>query len=263
MAQRGKLTISDVAHTMPAISPIFPRFPIMCKNVENISVVFETDRDSALAVLPDLLELPEPATAILNILRIPESAMGSFNEASLVLQVLWRGELCRYNILQFVTNDMALVLGREVLGSPKKLAHIEMAMRAEGMFGYVERPKDHRLLALGVSLDEAIDTGSAAVPSTASLGLRVLYHPEGETPEVTAELLETRSTWRPLSQWRGRGLVAFPAQSAIDDWAILSVREIKSALYSRFDIEIPRPRLLARMGGQVDHAAGESVIVSR
>src|SRR5258706_13273038 len=78
-------------HTFPASSPLFPDFPVTCRNVESISVLFETDSDAALELIPAVLDIPKPATAALNILDIPTSGMGEFYEASFILHVLYKG----------------------------------------------------------------------------------------------------------------------------------------------------------------------------
>lgn len=239
-------TRPGTGHTMPPTSPLFTEFPITCRDVESLTARFVTDTEAARAVLPSALSLPEPATAAFNVLNIPMSGMGKFSEASLVLDVLYEGEPCRYNVLQYVTNDMSFAVGREALGSPKKLAHVTLGMQSEGMLGFADRPEGHRVLTLSLALAEysGNDPQAHAVsgPSTA---LRIIPRPIGENRRAVAELLATDSTWTLRSQWSGPIDVSTPARGGADDWNILPVLEVTTGLFRVFDeIVMHRPRLL-------------------
>lgn len=244
----GKLSLSAElgrGQTIPAISPLFPDFPVTCRDVESISVTFETDVDAATAVLPRPLSTPQQATATLNILHIPTSGIGEFYEASLVLSALFNGMPCRYNVLQFVTNDMSFALGREALGSPKKLAHVKLSSVPEGMFGYAERPQGHRILSLVATLETYAGSSDATNVTEPSVALRVIPRPYGENRRAVAELLSTQSTWCVREQWSGPVAIATPASGGADDWNILPRVRVRRGMYRIFDeITMHRPTLL-------------------
>jgi acetoacetate decarboxylase len=232
-------------HTFPASSPLFPDFPVTCRNVESISVLFETDSEAALELIPAMLDIPKPATAALNILHIPTSGMGEFYEASLILDVLYKGEAARYNVLQFVTNDMSFALGREALGSPKKLAHITLKSEPEGMLGIAERPLGHRILSLSATLEKYRPREDAINVVGPSIALRIIPRPTGENRRAAAELLSTKSSWIVREQWVCNVSVSTPTQGGADDWSVLPRRRILQGMFRIFDdITMFRPQLL-------------------
>lgn len=247
VGQKGRLTRERLGYSMPPTSPLYPFPPMKLRNVEAITVVFETDPEAALQVLPEPLELREPATASIAVFFVPESSIGSYYEALYVLNASSAGRPIRYDVLSLLTGDQAMAFGREVLGVPKKLGHVRLEKRAEGIFGYAERPLGNRLLSIGVALEECMDISSGGGPSESAVSLRMIGQPEGSVPEVSMELIETPSSWELLEQWRGTGSVSFPSASQIDNWQILPVGRITGAFYSRYHIEIPVPRLLARI----------------
>jgi acetoacetate decarboxylase len=60
-------------------------------------------------------------------------------ESALFLQAEYNGEEGAYCLAMPVTNDMALILGREVFGYPKKMADIYIKRNGEKVEGWTER----------------------------------------------------------------------------------------------------------------------------
>jgi acetoacetate decarboxylase len=231
--------------TMPPISPLFGFPPVIYKDVESVSVTFETDREKALDLLPSILQLDEPATATLGMFSIKESTLGSYTEAYLALNVLWEGEPRRYGITYLVTNDMGLTYGREVLGVPKKMGVAKVSRTAEGIFGTAERG-GRKLFTVGIQPHHALPSpGNAPVP--AACALRLIGQPEGAEAEVAAELIETASTRNVREIWDGKGMISFPGDGVGNEFAALPVKRIVGSFYARIDVELPMPRLLATM----------------
>ena len=52
------------------------------------------------------------------------SCYGPFKEMGLVVQVTWNGKKCFYLPALYLNNDSAIAAGREIYGSPKKLAEV-------------------------------------------------------------------------------------------------------------------------------------------
>lgn len=246
MGLQGRLTRERMTYTMPPVSPLYPMPPIHAPGVETLTVTYETDTAAALEYLPSVLEIVEPATVTVGIFHIVEGSLGSYYEANMFIPALHEGKLVRYSPLMLVTNDMAMNYGREVLGLPKKKAHIAMEHRPEGVIGYAERPAGYRLLSLGVALETEIDlTTVQPVPGVPAVGLRIIGEPEGSDPKVRMELVEAMSAWQMKEQWTGKGSISFTPARQIDNWNIMPVKRIVSAGYGVCDIQIPWPRLLA------------------
>ena len=96
------------------------------------------DLDAARAWLPSPLRLAGD-TATLFVARFPHSSFGSvYLEAGLLLPASHRGRRAAHCPWMVVDDDVALILGREVLGYPKKLATLEWRADDAGVDDGVE-----------------------------------------------------------------------------------------------------------------------------
>jgi len=163
------------------------------------------------------------------------------------LPCLFEGQPHRYDVMFMVTNDIAFALGRETHGASKKMGNVMLEVRNEGVFGYAERPQGHRLLTVGVAPEQYIEPDPGSLNVVPSVSLRVIGQPAGCDPDVTMELIQTPAKWTIQEQWSGPGMIGFPESSAIDNWQVLPVKKIVGAFFSKVDIEIPLPNLLARL----------------
>ena len=246
--RRGRLTRDQIICTMPAVSELYPTSPIEYRGTEAIAVPYETDLEAARAMVPPMVEVEEPATALMTVLRIHSSSIGAFNEAQVTLRVRYQGEPRRFNVLMFTTSDASLTYGRELLGAPKKLGHVELLQEQEGYVGIVERPRGFRLVTCAVTPRTLIRPDPTAFNTSASLSLRVLPHPDDEQGKqrVTIELVETAAEWTLLDQWQGPAALTINA-SEIDPFHRLPVRRVLGGMYTRLNVTAPWPRTIARM----------------
>jgi acetoacetate decarboxylase len=110
-------------------------------------------------VLPAGLPLAEPAAATLFVAHYPETSFGSvYRESGLFVDVrhlMRRAVHCPWML---VDDDVALILGRELLGYPKKLGSFELTIGDTAVTARVER-RGHEVLRmrgrLGAHLDRA------------------------------------------------------------------------------------------------------------
>lgn len=91
--------------------------------------------------LPASLKLAKPARASVFIADYPETSFGSvYREAAIILHVTLFGIPLRFCPWMVVDDDSALILGRELLGYPKKMADIKFREYKDGRFlGTVSR----------------------------------------------------------------------------------------------------------------------------
>jgi len=86
-------------------------------------IAFMTDRKIMKKLIPKPLKPAQMPIATAFIAEYPRTNFGSvYNEAALSLNVEYDGIPGSYCLLMPVTEDMALILGREFLGFPKKIA---------------------------------------------------------------------------------------------------------------------------------------------
>jgi acetoacetate decarboxylase len=127
-------------------------------DAEMAMVLFRTDPDVVKKIIPEPLKPSAEPFAMAFIAKYPKTNFGSvYNEAALTLVVEYEGELGGYCLTMPVTEDMALIGGREVFGFPKKIAdEISLERTKNGVEGRYVR-KGIELMNLSMSFDEEVE----------------------------------------------------------------------------------------------------------
>lgn len=241
----GLIDPSAMGHTIPVGAELYPPSPIIYTDVEAIAIPYRTSVEAARAFLPSVLEIEEPATAIMSMLKINQSTIGGFHEAQITLRVLYKGEPRRYNVLMMTTSDSSLAFGREVLGAPKKLGYITLDRAQEGLVGIAQRPKGLPLINAAVAPRSRIEPDPGALNMTPSLSLRIIRHPDGGVGgERCVELVETAADWIIKEQWEGPAALSFPGASNIDPFHAMPVLEVLTGMYTRLEVHSPHPKVV-------------------
>lgn len=239
MGQRGQLTADQTGHAMPVDAPLYQKPPFYFRDVENISIHYETDEDALAALLPDVLELPDNPTATLMFLKYPFSTLGPYEETILGIPCTHEGQ-DRFYIPHIVLNaDAPLAAGREVYGYPKKLADISFSDGPEGRVGHMARPKGNPIVSAGMRPEVPVEIPAEFKDlqvDSYTLALRVIPSPgEGEAPSV-AQLIEINSKMTVKEVWNGTGWAKFHSASTLDPWHKLDVKRVVSATYQIYDM---------------------------
>jgi acetoacetate decarboxylase len=125
MAIRGKLAQEDFGRGMPVDrSPYDYEVPTL-DSTSLLSFTYRTDGESAAELLPDVFELEDSPVASLWFVSYGLSNVGRYREVVHAIQVTLDGEQHMYIPHIYVTNDEAMIAGREVLGFPKLIAGID------------------------------------------------------------------------------------------------------------------------------------------
>ncbi|MDH4221753.1 MAG: acetoacetate decarboxylase family protein [Candidatus Bathyarchaeota archaeon] len=97
-----------------------------------VMVMFRTNAEAVKRVLPPPLE-PDPASiGSAYVAEFRRTNFGvTYNEAALFISAQYEGEVGNYCLSMPVTNDIAMIGGREVYGFPKKIAET-IRVRREG-----------------------------------------------------------------------------------------------------------------------------------
>ncbi len=128
-------------------------------DAEVVMVIFQTDRKILKKVIPKPLKpAPVPYGSVF-FAKYPKTNFGSvYNEAALSLGVEFDGVQGSYCLTMPVTEDMALILGREIFGFPKKIADeislIKTDTEVKGR--YVRRNVE--LMTLSMPFEKEVDT---------------------------------------------------------------------------------------------------------
>ncbi len=114
--------------------------PFIWTNAKVLAVDVRISRDVAGTLLPAPLRADDPAMATLFVADYPETQFGSvYKEAGVLLHARDHQGPALHCAWMVVDDDAALILGREILGFPKKLAEITLERREAGVVGTVTR----------------------------------------------------------------------------------------------------------------------------
>lgn len=235
-------------YSMPLDSPLYDESPWEYDSCEAVAA-FVTFEETAEGLLPEGLEpYSKPIQGGFWISHYPFSTLGEYYEVLLVIQVKdLKGNMGYYIPYIYVTNDAALAAGREVVGAPKKLAHIDLQKEFNTVTGVLERPKGKRLLTVTMFPNARAEGPliEAILPrETPLLSLRVIPSLNGGKPEIaqliswTAVIDFHKDLQGRQKLWVGPASVTYDSPSAVDPIHELKVIETITAVYFKFDMTL-------------------------
>jgi len=109
-------------------------------NAEMLTVMWETKREIVKRILPPPLKPTRRPLVVAFVAYYPKTNFcPSYYEAGLFLKATFKGVEGNYCLAMPVTNDIAMAVGREEFGYPKKLASIEFRRSGNSVKGRLER----------------------------------------------------------------------------------------------------------------------------
>ena len=142
-----------------------PRF----YDAEVLRVYFVIKPEVSQRLLPPLLKPAAMPLGVVFLANYPRTNFGvPYLESAIFLAADFNGEMGVYCLSMQVTDDMALILGRETFGYPKKMANIHMNRVRGEVEGWVER-RGVRLLDVRARLTGNINEEPAFGMMKASL----------------------------------------------------------------------------------------------
>ncbi|NVM27904.1 MAG: acetoacetate decarboxylase family protein [Candidatus Helarchaeota archaeon] len=127
-------------------------------DAEIVLVSFLTDRKTIKRIIPRPLKPASPPTATAFVAKYPKTNFECvYNEAALSLNVEYKGEPGSYCLSMPVTDDMAMIGGREIYGFPKKIAEkISLDATETGVNGSCVR-RGTELINLSMDFEQEVD----------------------------------------------------------------------------------------------------------
>lgn len=225
-------------------------------NCEAVMAFFTTTEEVDSLLPEGLNPYSNPPNAAVFVANYPYSTLGPYHEMFSLIQVDFKGSLGYYIPYIYVTNDAALTAGREVVGAPKKLAHIGLLKENDILLGYLERPKGKRLLSLTVKPEQRVSEEflEPLMPRKLELySLRVL--PPIEGGDGVAQLVkwvsymdihtdeEEKVTFDNVKLgrkriWGGDAIVTYDSPSVSDPLHKIPVRTMLLGAYLQFDMAL-------------------------
>lgn len=209
--------------------------------------LFQTTAEVS-AVLPEgVTPLSDPPMAAVMLTHYPFSTVGEYHEYLTLIQVEdLDGEPAYYIPYIYVTNDAALIAGREMAGAPKKLAEMDLDASGTLVTGSLERPEGTPLAELTVQPDRRASGGMLDAIMGERMPLLSIRHlPPIEGGDGCTQLVKWYADvdfhederGRP-KRWMGPGSLAYPARSPHDPVHTASVEEELATVYGRFDMAL-------------------------
>lgn len=243
--RRGRLALDRMGYNQPASMQLYPKFPWKVFNAKFLAVVYETDLDPVLDVLPPELEPasdPPQVVFMFNPGYEFGTGGGPYCECAPLIPVLYEGEPHLFPLVVYLGEGTEewFAAGREVLADGKKIGHIEFRQElGRGqMLGILERPRGHRLatVVMGPMEEQGEESEFDLLPV---ISLRIHPGASGERPQI-AELLrkEVETTFRRASDgspWIFKGPATLVlGESEQDPLYKLPVRRIVQGYYVHF-----------------------------
>jgi acetoacetate decarboxylase len=136
---------------------IAPPDGLLYRDAHYFAVDVEVDAERASRWVPRPLRLSLPAIGTLFTAYFPECSFGSvYREAGVFLHVEHRRTRAVHCPWMMVDDDVALILGRELLGYPKKLGDISFSLEGERIVTRASR-RGTTLLAMRGTLGARLD----------------------------------------------------------------------------------------------------------
>jgi len=121
--------------TMPAFSPYYPMPPARYIGVRKHIVFFKAKIDAVNRILPDCFEPSEDGLCVASGLTVPWSAnYGAFQESYLTVKCSYNGSTGFFTPVAFLNSRSSIPAGREIYGTPKVFADIDVGMDERVMY---------------------------------------------------------------------------------------------------------------------------------
>lgn len=128
------IPMEEIAN-MPAYSPYYPMPPARYRNVRFHYVYFRADVAAIDRVLPACFEASEDGFCAAIGITIPWSAnYGQFEESVLVVKCTYDGQVGYFAPVAFLNSRSSIPAGREIYGTPKVFADLEVGMDERVMY---------------------------------------------------------------------------------------------------------------------------------
>ena len=239
MTRNGLLTKDRFAPVVPVHAPGYlPARTVDFGDVDVLSITYRTDFDTAAQIVPDALELDDDPLVTLSFVSYGVSGAGSYREMFQSIACRHQGQSVGYVPHIFVTNEPAMLAGREWLGWPKMLADISFSTQTTSTDGVItarlERPAGLDLAVSQFVPSQRLDDGMlTAAGDNVTMNLRVIPAAiPGEPPSIV-ELVPSTMTALSGELWTGRGNVRLTGASEFVPLHRLPVVETASAMLIR------------------------------
>ncbi|MHA2162158.1 MAG: acetoacetate decarboxylase family protein [Candidatus Thorarchaeota archaeon] len=207
-----------------------------------INVLFTTTIEAIKKVLPPQLDPPTTPLANAYVAEFHRpSFCPPYNEAALFVSAEYKGVAGSYCLSMPVTNDIAMIGGREIYGYPKKIAeNIRVTREGNEVTGICTR-RGVDIIRIEATLSEPFEDEVASSPDFL---LKSFADERGIGPDSNPKIVKQHSQieWGPREVGEGRLILG---ESIHDPLSDIPVGEVLMALYTeQTEIRMPPGEIL-------------------
>ncbi len=254
----GRMTKDKFGFSMPVAknASLYTRHPYCYRDVKRLVIVYETDLDPVLDILPEFVDpLTDPPQVVVTVTDVGfHIPLGPYVESYVAIRAQFKGEPIRYVAYMWVTSDAAMAAGREIYGAPKKLAKVQLSNSSpctELMQGIVERPEGNRIFTASALLTATADLGE--LKAEPAVLLKVIPDACGAKGPAIAELLRIDSSYEissatdgHLELYKGIGSISIGSPLQTDPVHELVPGNILATYFMKLNIREEKVTLLHR-----------------
>src|SRR3990170_2681438 len=241
MPDYGRLTLDQLPHTLPAVSPLYPPPSWPLPGARILKLVFETDKEAVLRWLPPALSRSSPPYAIITVAHYPQSPVGPFSLATQYIGCRARFFVRGFALQAIVDSDRAMAALREVWGIPCKLGRVSLTAGPRTVAARVACGPNV-LARLRMTRGERADAGLTRFDPIISVRLPPAIE-EGKR-HALVEMVQIDPEYEVHEAYRGKGEVTYPSASEGEPWHLLPSLNVISATYAVADTQFPLARFV-------------------
>lgn len=225
-------------------------------DAEILWFVWETSEATVARLLPPPLKPTKRPLALAFVANYPRTDFGiTYREAALGLQAEFGGIAAPYILAMNVTNDMALIGGREIWGYPKKIADVAFYREGQAAGGWSER-HGIRFLSAQAQLTGNVNAPDAAEAFTDVLGppdpnsvsfmynIKYFPSPDWQGFDYTPRLVRGENVFHMEALEIGEAAVTL-TPSAFDPWTEVEIVRLLGAVYTKGKVEMRKGVVVA------------------
>jgi acetoacetate decarboxylase len=237
-------------YSMPFGSPMYGEPPYVYRGVQDMVIAFEADAAPIAPLLPPGVTIDGSVADCLTWMRwIPFSAFGQYHEAFIMVRVMHGGKPYLYNPVMLVDNEVALAVGREVWGYPKKIGKFtrswgnSAAGFGEQLFFQTERPAGQPVITATMACLKRANPEDMGADCP-FLSFRLIPSAEDVTKPCVAELIMLELPAQLHTGPDGNPeFYTGPAQlklkgGASDPWHLMSPTKVKAGYFGVSDFDL-------------------------
>ncbi|MBP1822949.1 acetoacetate decarboxylase family protein [Mycobacterium sp. OAE908] len=203
--------------------------------MDMLSLTYLTDAQTAAQVVPSMLTIDDRPECTLTFLSYGMSPAGPYREVFQSISCRLDGRRYQYIVHIYVTNELAMVAGREWLGCPKQLATIRLDDNCGDALGIITaelaRPASVPLACAQFRPQQRVAIAEAA--EVAALNLRIIPPAIPGQPPAIRELIPSTLAPSGGEIWLGQGSLRLTGDSDFAPLHLLPVEEMLAATLTR------------------------------